>query len=66
MKYSRTAIGLLTAQYRSVLKKCLLINLGLYALGAVAATPANATNVSNWSDLKTALEAGTDATLTGN
>lgn len=43
MKYSRTAIGLLTAQYRSVLKKCLLINLGLYALGAVSATPANAT-----------------------
>lgn len=42
MKYSRTAIGLLTAQYRSVLKKCLLINLGLYALGAVAATPASA------------------------
>ena len=42
MKYSRTAIGLLTAQYRSVLKKCLLINLGLYALGAVAATPAMA------------------------
>ena len=43
MKYSKTAIGLLTAQYRSVLKKCLLINLGLFALGAVAtATPANA------------------------
>ncbi|MBQ9271734.1 MAG: YadA-like family protein [Alphaproteobacteria bacterium] len=46
MKYSRTAIGLLTAQYRSVLKKCLMINLGLFALGAVAtATPANATDI---------------------
>ncbi|MBR6355853.1 MAG: hypothetical protein IKR92_03255, partial [Alphaproteobacteria bacterium] len=45
MKYSKTAIGLLTAQYRSVLKKCLMINLGLFALGAVAtATPAQAAN----------------------
>ena len=59
MKYSRTAIGLLTAQYRSVLKKCLLINLGLFALGAVAATPANAddptwtpeTTATSWADL---------------
>ena len=42
MKYSKSAIGLLTAQYRSVLKKCLLINLGLFALGAVVATPAMA------------------------
>ena len=46
MKYSRTAIGLLTAQYRSVLKKCLLINLGLFALGAVTTAPANATELS--------------------
>jgi hypothetical protein len=58
MKYSRTAIGLLTAQYRSVLKKCLLINLGLFALGAVSATPANAdptwtpgTTATSWADL---------------
>ena len=41
MKYSRTAHGLLNAQYRSVLRKCFLINMGLFALGAVA-TPANA------------------------
>ena len=34
MRYTRTALGLLNAQYRSVLKKCLLINLGLFALGA--------------------------------
>ena len=34
MKYTKSAIGLLTAQYRSVLKKCWLINVGLFALGA--------------------------------
>ena len=34
MRYTKTAIGLLTAQYRSVLKKCWLINVGLFALGA--------------------------------
>lgn len=46
MKYSKTALGLLNAQYRSVLRKCMLINLGLFAITAVAATPANAeTNV---------------------
>ena len=37
MKYTRTALGLLNAQYRSVLKKCLLINLSLFVLGAGAA-----------------------------
>ena len=37
MKYTRNALGLLSAQYRSVLRKCLLINLGLFALGAGAA-----------------------------
>ncbi len=37
MKYTRNALGLLNAQYRSVLKKCLLINLVLFALGAGAA-----------------------------
>ena len=42
MKYTRNALGLLNAQYRSVLKKCLLINLGLFALGAGVST-ANAT-----------------------
>ena len=43
MRYTRTAIGLLSAQYRSILKKCLMINLGLFALCAVA-TPAKATD----------------------
>ena len=38
MKLSKTGIGLLTRQYRAVLKKCLLINLGLWTLGATLAT----------------------------
>ena len=44
MKYSKSAIGLLTAQYRSVLKKCWMINVGLFALGGalLTATPAEA------------------------
>ena len=40
MTYTRSAIGLLTRQYRSVLKKCFLINMGLFALGAVSAANA--------------------------
>ena len=43
MKYTRNALGLLNAQYRSVLKKCLLINLGLFALGAGVSTAAAVT-----------------------
>ena len=51
MKYSRTALGLLNAQYRSVLRKCFLINAGLFALGAIAtATPANADEGYNLTD----------------
>lgn len=30
MRYTRSALGLLNSQYRSVLKKCFLINLGLF------------------------------------
>lgn len=41
MTYTRSAIGLLTRQYRSVLRKCFLINCGLFALGAVSAMSAN-------------------------
>lgn len=44
MRYTKSALGLLNAQYRSVLKKCLLINLGLFALAAISATPAMATS----------------------
>ena len=32
LRLTRTAIGLLTRQYRSVLKKCLLINFGIFTL----------------------------------
>ena len=46
MRYTRTALGLLNAQYRSVLKKCLLINLGLFALGAGASTANAAVTLS--------------------
>lgn len=37
MRYSRSALGLLNAQYRSILKKCFLINVGVFALGMTAA-----------------------------
>lgn len=36
MTYTRSAIGLLTRQYRSVLHKCWMINIGLFAFGAAA------------------------------
>ncbi len=48
MNYTRTALGLLSAQYRSVLKKCFLINLGLFALGAVTAAPASAAIIDDY------------------
>ena len=35
LKLTKTGIGLLTRQYRSVLKKCWFINVGLFALSAV-------------------------------
>jgi len=34
LKLTKTGLGLLTRQYRSVLKKCWMINLGVFALGA--------------------------------
>ena len=46
MRLTRTAIGLLTAQYRSVLRKCFLINVGLYALLAPAASLTTAVAVT--------------------
>lgn len=41
MKYSRSALGLLNAQYRSVLRKCFLINVGVFALGMTTAQADN-------------------------
>ena len=39
MRYTRTVIGLLSNQYKSVLKKCLMINLGIFAyIGTANAT----------------------------
>ena len=42
LKYTRSALGLLSNQYRSVLHKCALINLGIFAL----AIPANAETIT--------------------
>lgn len=49
MNYSRKAIGLLKSQYLSVLKKCALINAGLFILSApvMAAEPTNVTAALN-------------------
>ena len=55
MRLTRTAIGLLTAQYRSVLRKCFLINVGLYALLAPAASLTTATAVAVTAMPKTAV-----------
>ena len=52
MRYTRNALGLLNAQYRSVLKKCLLINLGLFALGAGVSTAAAVTLSPTLDNLK--------------
>ena len=38
LKLTKTGIGLLTRLYRSVLQKCWLINIGVWALGAVGKT----------------------------
>ena len=46
MRYTRTALGLLNAQYRSVLKKCFLINMGLFACGAAASAADAAVTLS--------------------
>ena len=37
LRLTRTAVGLLTAQYRSVLKKCWAINVGVFGLMGKAA-----------------------------
>ena len=41
LKLTKTGIGLLTRQYRSVLHKCFLINIGLFALGAASVMAPN-------------------------
>ena len=40
LKLTKTGIGLLTRQYRAVLKKCFLINLGIFAATTVLTTEA--------------------------
>ena len=46
MKLTKKGITLLTKQYKSVLKKCFLINMGLFALGAVGAISAEIANAA--------------------
>ena len=49
LKLTKTGIGLLTRQYRSVLKKCWLINVGVFALSAVfLPRDASAENIPNY------------------
>ena len=49
LKLTKTGIGLLTRQYRSVLKKCWLLNIGLFALSAVLLPrDASAENIPNY------------------
>ena len=58
MRYTRTALGLLTRQYRSVLKKCLMMNLGVFAY--IAPLQAAQTAVS-YDDLVAKLAASSTA-----
>ena len=49
LKLTKTGIGLLTRQYRSVLKKCWLLNIGLFALSTVILPKdASAGNIPNY------------------
>ena len=52
MRLTKTALGLLNNQYRSVLKKCFLINMGVLAFSAMAEA---ATTVTTYDDLLSAL-----------
>lgn len=49
MRYSRTALKVLKARYLSILKKCALINAGLFILAA----PAAAADISNFEEFLT-------------
>ena len=62
MRYTRSAVGLLRRQYKSVLKRCFLLNMGMFAL----MSSASAETVTSYDDLVTALAASTDADVTLN
>lgn len=65
MKQTKTTLKELTAAYRAVLRHGILCN--AIALGLIAvATPARAVDVSSASDLLTALQDGSEITVTGN
>lgn len=60
MRYSRTALKVLTARYRSVLQKCALINAGLLLFAAPAMA---AVDVGNFNDFMTQWKSGGDEIL---
>lgn len=64
MKYSRSALGLLNAQYRSVLRKCFLINVGVFTLGMTAAQAA--VTVDDYQKVLDALADSADADIIFN
>lgn len=67
MKYSRTALKILKARYLSVLRKCVLINAGLFVLAMPAA--AAQYDFDKFNDFKTEWEKDTEGdifNLTGN
>ena len=56
LKLTKTGIGLLTKQYRSVLRKCFFLNLGLFIFTSLLVTMAP--NISLASDLGDAIQTG--------
>ena len=58
MNYSRKAVGLLKSQYLSVLKKCALINAGLFILSAPAMAADEPIEINSDAEMKSALSNG--------
>lgn len=61
MRYTKSALGLLNAQYRSVLKKCFLINTGLFFV----VSPVLAETITCDGNSRCVVESGNDANLDG-
>ena len=63
LRLTRTAIGLLTAQYRSVLRKCWAINVGLFILGTASITTVLSNEALGSIQDNTLLDQGTNGTV---
>lgn len=61
MRYTKSALGFLNAQYRSVLKKCFLINTGLFFV----VSPVLAETITCDGNSRCVVESGNDANLDG-